>query len=132
MSLYLQRQIRLIVSAVQNMVNPILDRGQVGPEKISSVTELAEASGNRVLIPPSSTDYQLALPASIALARLVYIESDQDISVKLGGTEADREIEMKVPSTDSVAIMYLDAEVDSIYVTTGLTATNVFYGVVGA
>lgn len=131
MPLYLQRQIRVIVSAVQNMVNPLLDRGQAGIERISDVAELAEASGNRVLVPASSSDYQLALPASIGLARLVYVESDQDITVKLGGIEADRAIAMKTPDTDSPAILYVDAEVDSIYVTTGTLDTNVYYGVVG-
>jgi hypothetical protein len=131
MPLYLQRQLRVVVSAVQNMLNPIIDRGQTGIERVSDVTEYEEASGSRVLVPASSTDYQLAFPASIALARLVFIEVDLDATVKLGGTEADRAIAMKIPATGKMAVLYLDAEVDSIYITTGATATNVFYGVVG-
>jgi len=131
MALYLQRQFRLIVSAVQNMVNPLVERGGSGLELINSVDELAEASGNSVLVPASQTDYQLAMPASISTGRLLYLETDQDLVIKLGGTEADRAISLKVPSTTIKAVLYLDAEVTSIYVTTGVTATNVYYAVVG-
>jgi len=132
MSLYITRQIRLLVSESQQGTNPIVSRGG-DEEKVSAQTALAEATGSLIVVAPASTDVPLPMGSGIATGRLFYLEADQDITIKFGGTEAERAMSVKVPQSGKLARMFLDIEFTSVYVTnSGTSAANVVYAVIGS
>jgi len=132
MSLYTSRQFRLKSSVLQSLDNPVIDRG-ASEQKISGVAELAEATGSQIVVAAAATDEQLPMGSGIVTGRAFYMEADQDVTIKFGGTEADRALSVKVPSTTYPAILYLDIEFTSVYITNaGTDDANVFYAVIGA
>ena len=133
MTLYVRRQFKFDVSKIQSMTDPLVSRG-AKEEKISGQTALAEGIGSEVVIPAPSVDLQLPLGSGVTTARALYLESNQDITIKVGGTEADRALALKLPDdAGAKAIVYLDAEFTSLYVTLGgTTDAEVFYSVLGS
>jgi hypothetical protein len=133
MTLYIHRQFKLEVSKIQNMTNPLVSRG-ASETRISGQAELAEGIGSEVVVPAPSTDLLLPLGSGITTGRALYFESNLDMSIKIGGNEADREIVLKLPDASGAkAIVYLDAEFTSLYVTlAGTTDAEIFYAVLGS
>lgn len=132
MSLYITRQLRLLVSESQQGTNPIVSRGG-DEEKVSAQAALAEATSSLIVVAAAATDLQLPLGFGIVTGRLFYLETDQDITVKFGGTTVDRALLVKVPQSGKIARMFLDISFTSVYVTNGGTvAANVVYAVIGS
>lgn len=133
MSLYIQRQLQLKAGQTATIQNPIIDRGNSGIDRISAQTHLAEATTGRIVLAAGATDTQIALGQGIATGRLFYLETDQDITVKLGGTEAARALSVKIPVDAVVGTLYMDVEYTSVYLTNGGTSdANLYYAIVGA
>lgn len=133
MSIYIQRQLQVKAGETLTVKNPIIDRGNSGIDRISAQTHLAEATTGSIVLADGSTDTQISLGTGIVTGRLFYLETDQDITVKLGGSQADRALPIKVPVSGIVAAMYLDVEYTSVYLTNASgTDANVYYAIVGA
>lgn len=133
MSLYIHRQLQLKAGQTSTIQNPIIDRGNSGIDRISAQTHLAEATTGRIVLAAGATDTQITLGQGIATGRLFYLETDQDLTIKFGGTEADRALSIKVPLESVVATLYMDIEYASVYLTNGGTSdANIYYAIVGA
>jgi len=131
-SLYITRQLKLLVSESQQGINPIVSRGN-DEEKITTQTALAEASGNKIVVASEASDLQLPMGSGITAGRLFYLESDQDLVLKLGGSDALRALAVTVPQTGKIARVFLDVEFNSIYVSNeGDDDANVVYAVIGS
>ncbi len=133
MSLYLKRQLKIKASNLQSMDNAIVARG-ASEESINGITELAEATASQIVIPASTTDEQLPMGSGVATGRAFYLETDKDLTIKFGGTDALRALTVKVPSTSFPAILYLDIEFTSVYATnaSATDGANVYYAVIGS
>jgi hypothetical protein len=132
MSLYLRRQIMLKGSDSSGMGNPIIQRGDRFTQ-ISAIAELAEAVGGSLVVPAPQTDMVLPFPPGATTGRMFYIESDLEITLKFNGVEADRGLVIKPPSSTISAVVLLDIEFTSVYLTLGgTTSANIYYAIIGA
>lgn len=114
------------------MLNPIIDRG-ASQDRIDAQTSLAESLSARIVVANSTTDLQLTMGAGLTTGRMFYIESDQNITIKFNGTDAARALNLKVPSTSVVGILYMEIDFTSVYISNGSgTSANVYYAVVGS
>jgi len=135
MTLYIVRQWKTIVSTNQSGTMPVITRGSdQADERFSAVTAIAEASAAQVVVPNTASDLELPLGSGIVTGRMLLIESDVDITIKLGGTEAERALALKVPvASSSKARLSADVQFTALYVTVpGAVDANVYYAVVGA
>jgi len=132
MTLYVKRQLRITVSDNRNGDNPFVSVG-ANEESYSDQAHSTKTTDSRIVIAAGAVDTVLPMGSGLTTGRGLYIESDQDITIKLGGTEADRAIALKLPATDKKARAYLDAEFTSLNVSNaGATEANVYYAVIGA
>jgi len=132
MAIYIDRQLQITVSKNANLTDPVMQRGST-VTKIKEQTHLAEVVSGSIVVPAPSTNLQLSISPGITTGRAFYLESDQNLTVKFGGTEDDRALTLKVPETSKLATMYLEIEFDSVYVTLGgTTDANIYYAAIGA
>ena len=133
MSIYIRRQLQLKASQNSNMQNYILDRGNSVQDRIEAQAALAESIAGPIVVANATTDIQLSMGNGITTGRLFYLESDKNVTIKFNGTDAARALVLKVPATGLMAVMYLDVEYTSVYLSNASGASaNVYYAVVGA
>ena len=136
MTTYITRQVQLDVSENQNGTGQVIKRGET-PVKFEEVAELAEAEFKKYVIALPVTDKDLMEGTTIALAKILYLETDTELTVKLADV-GDTGIKVKPLVTDDAATkrgtLYLEGEFTKVYVTpVGATGdANVIMGVVGA
>jgi len=136
MTTYVTRQVQLAVNENQNGTGQVIKRGQT-PTKFDGVNELAEAEFKKYVIALPETDKDLLEGSTIALAKILYIETDTELVVKLE-TTGDTGITVKPLVSDDNeekrGTLYLEGEFTKMYITpTGASGNaNVIMGVVGA
>jgi len=136
MTTYVTRQIQLLVTENQNGTNQVINRGET-PTKFEEVDELAEAEFKKYVIALPETDKDLLEGTTISLAKILYLETDTELTVKLE-TVGDTGFKVKPIVTEDASekrgTLYLEGEFTKVYVTpTGTSGNaNVIMGVVGA
>lgn len=136
MTTYVTRQIQLSVAENQNGTGQVINRGE-RPTKFDEEDSLAEAEFKKYVIALPETDKDLLEGTTITLAKILYLETDTEMTVKLG-TTGDTGFKVKPLVSDDAAekrgTLYLEGEFTHVYVTpTGITGNaNVIMGVIGA
>ena len=136
MSTYVTRQIQLTVAENQNGSNQIIKRGDT-PTKFDAVAALEEVEFKKYVIALPETDKDLLAETTIGTAKILYIETDTELTVKLV-TTGDTGFKVKPLVSDDAetkkGTLYLEGEFSHVYVTpTGSSGNaNVTMGVVGA
>ena len=132
MTLYVKRQLKVSVADNRSYDNPLVSVG-ASEESYSDESHSTKVTDSLIVVAAAATDLALPMGVGLSTGRGLYIESDQDITIKLGGTEAARAISLKVPATSKKARAYLDAEFTSLYASNaGATDANVYYAVIGS
>lgn len=136
MTIYMTRQVRL--QAAQDASGQILVFRRGDREtKFNAVAALNEAGLSKLVIPIPTTDKDLMSNQEIAAGRVLYIETDTEILVKLALT-GDTGITVK-PISDADAeekpgVLYLEGDFDHVYVTPAGASgnANIIFGIMGA
>lgn len=133
MSLYIRRRLKVVASTNQNLSAPLISRGEgLADERIEAETALAEGTGSQIVVAAGAVDESLPMGSGVVTGRMLLLESDQDIGVKLSGT-GNTAITLKVPVSGVPARFVADVEFTSVHVSVpGTSNANVFYGVIGA
>lgn len=137
MTVFLKRQIAIEVTQTSSGRNPLFRRGDL-PKKLSGLPSLEEGGLQKVAIPIPTVDLDLMIDG-IANGKVLYIETDTEITVKLDTTldtgivvapldsnNADLSI---VPGT-----LYLETTFSHVYISVaGVSGVaNVVIGILGA
>jgi len=136
MTTYVTKQLRIKVAEQQNGENLIFQRGD-RETKFEAVAALDEAGLQRFVIPLPASDKDLMAGLEITTGRLLYIETDTELLIKLANV-ADTGFVVKPMIDESASekpgMLYLEGEFSHVYVTpTGTTGdATVIFGVVGA
>lgn len=132
MSLYIRRRLKVVASTNQNLGTPLISRGESQTEeRIEAQTDLAEGTGSQIVVAAAAVDEELPMGSGIVTGRMLIIESDQDIELKLSGI-GNTALPVKVPVAGVLARLVADVEFTSIHVSVpGATDANIFYGVIG-
>jgi len=136
MTTYYTRQIRAQLSEDRSGQHVLLRRGQ-DETKFNEVTDLNESGLSKVVIPIPTTDKDLLDGHEITNGKVLYLETDTEILVKLDDT-ADTGVSVKPLVSDDASekpgIMYLEGEFTHVYVSVAGTSGNatVIFGVIGA
>ena len=136
MTTYVRRQVFLKVSEDQNGQRSLIQRGDV-QTRFDAVAELEEGGLSKFAISIPAVDVDLMEGSSIANARILLIETDTELTVKLDDV-GDTGITVK-PLVDSEATtkrgtLYLEGDFTHVYVSIAGSEgeANVIMGVVGA
>lgn len=132
---YVTRQIQLQVAESQNGENLIIRRGD-RPIKFDADDNLAEAKFEKFVLTLPVTNKDLMEGASIAAARILILETDTELTLKLADV-GDTGITVKPVSTTDASTkkgtLYLEGNFTKAYVTiAGTGEATVLIGVVGA
>jgi hypothetical protein len=133
---YIKRQVKVQVSESQNGEGSLFKRGDRETSH-GAVTGLEEVGTGKFSITIPATDQDLMEGMGITTGRILYIETDTEITVKLDNT-GDTGFKVK-PVADASAstkkgTLYLEGTFTHVYVTVaGASGTaSVVVGVVGA
>ncbi len=137
MTTYITRQIQLAVSEQQNGQGQIFSRGNNIQTRFEAVAGLEEAEMKKYVIPIPTVDKDLLEGSTIASARILMIETDTEITVKLDAVGDTGFIVKPVVEDDSATkkgTLYLEGEFTHVYVSVAGASgsANVIMGVVGA
>jgi hypothetical protein len=130
------RQVRIQVAERQQGENLIFRRGD-RETKFSDVEGLNEASLSKIVVPIPTTDKDLMEGQEITTGRLMYLETDTEMVVKLA-TVGDTGFTVKpvvdASSATMPGIFYLEGEFTHVYITLAGASgnANIVFGVVGA
>jgi hypothetical protein len=136
MTTYVSRQIQIQVAEKSNGEDLVFRRGD-RPTKFDAVVALNEAKFSKFSIPIPQTDYDLIADENISAARILYLETNTEMTVKLGSV-GDTGIVVKpivVADADTKkGVLYLEGDFTHVYVTfVGSSGSaDVLMGVVGA
>ena len=137
MTLYLKRQIFIEASQQANGRDLVLSRGSL-MKRLSGLDEMEEGGARKVALSIPSVDVDL-MASGIALGKILYIETDTEITLKLSTTsdtgitvtpvDPDNNDLTEVPGT-----LYLEGEFTHVYVSVaGASGTaNLVVGILGA
>lgn len=136
MSTYITRQIKLQVAQEQSGQNLVIRRGDK-ETRFNGLSALAEAGIAKLAIPIPTVDKDLMEGHEIAVGRIVYLETDTELLVKLDDV-GDTGITVKpldsAEASDKPGVLYLEGDFTHVYISvSGASGTaNVVFGVVGA
>lgn len=135
MTTYIERQVIFRVSENQNGEGKIISRGDRST-RFDALDDLIEGELLKYVISAPTTDKDLLSGSTIAAARILYIETDVEIRVKLDDT-ADTGFLVTPVDSDNAdtkrGTLYLEGNFTHVYVSVGgTTDANVIMGVVGA
>jgi len=136
MTTYVTRQTRIVVSEDRGGTKLVFRRGDT-ETKFTELSELNEASFSKLVLPDTTTDKDLMEGQEISAARILYLETDKELLVKLADV-GDTGITVKPVSTtlatENPGVLYLEGDFTHVYVTVvGATeSANVKFGIVGA
>ena len=128
----------MIIQVAETMTgeNELFRRGD-RVTKFNALAALAEGEAKKYSIPIPTTDKDLIEGTTIAAGKILYIETDTEITVKLNDT-ADTGFKVKPLDDDEASnkpgVLYMETEFTHVYVTVAGTSgnANIFMGVVGA
>jgi hypothetical protein len=134
--MYVKRQIDLEASQSRNGQGVVLKRGGV-QIRFDAVADLNEGGLQKVVVPLPVTDKDLMEGQEITTGRILYLETDTEMVVKLDDTEDTGVTIMPVvdDSADSKpGTLYLEGSFSHVYVTpVGTTGSaTVIVGILGA
>lgn len=128
--MYLQRRIQLRASDDQGFSNKLLDVGG-SLERISELDDFSEVFSGSIKLTGPVTNTEIPLSPGLSSARILYIKTNKEISVKLDDT-ANSSIIVKPPQTGIDATFYLEGDFSAIYFSyTGSDELSLFYAIVG-
>lgn len=136
MTTYVTRQIRFLASEDQNGENQIIKRGD-RETKFEAIDALAEGEFKKYVLALPITDKDLLEGSTIAEGKILYIETDTEMVIKLG-TVGDTGFTVKpivaADTEERRGVLYLESAFTHVYVTpVGSSGNaNVIVGVVGA
>lgn len=136
MTTYLTRQLRIAVAQDRSYQNLVFRRGDK-EIKFNAVTVLEEAGLAKLVIPIPTVDKDLMEGQEITAGRLLYLETDTELTVKLG-TVGDTGIVVKplvtADADEKPGVLYLEGNFTHVYVSIAGASgnANVIFGVVGA
>lgn len=137
MTVYLKRQLHVEASQNANGRNSIFLRGDL-PTRFSGVASLEEGGIQKVALSIPTTDQDLLIDG-IAAGKVLYVETDTEITVKLDDTSDTGFLVSPVDSSssgldDSPGILYLETTFTHVYVSVaGSSGTaNVIVAMLGA
>lgn len=137
MTTYVTRQVQLQVSERSNGEDLVMKRGDRSV-KFEALAALNEARFEKFVLPVPTTDQDLMDGASITTGRILYIETDKEITVKLADTGDTGFTVKPVPATVSTSetrgTLYLEGSFTHVYVSVAGSSgsANVLVGIVGA
>jgi len=136
MTVFLKRNLVIEASQQQNGRDPILVRGGAD-KRISGVSTLDEGGLKKIALPIPSVDVDLMMD-SVASGRVLYLETDTEITVKLDSA-SDTGFTVK-PLDDTKSglgnipgTIYLETAFTHVYVTVAGTSgeANIVIGILG-
>lgn len=131
MTAFITRQVEIKATEQQNGEGILISRGG-RPTSISGLDALNEAELKKYVLAAPTVDKDLLEGSLVAIGRILYIETDQDITVKLADT-TDTGIEVKPLNSSTPGVLYLEGSFSKVYVSlAGTTDANILMGVVGA
>jgi hypothetical protein len=136
MTTYMTRQIRVQLTEDQSGQKVILRRGDA-ETKFNDEAALNEGGLVKHVIPIPTTDQDLMEGQNIAVGKVMYIETDTELVVKLDDV-ADTGITVKPlvddENTIKPGILYLEGDFTHAYVSVAGASgdANVIFGVIGA
>ena len=132
---YVKRQIQLHVSESQNGENAIIKRGDRFA-KFDSDVNLAEAKFEKFVLTLPVVDRDLMEGSSIAAARMLILETDTELTLKLADIGDTGITVMPISAVDATikrGTIYLEGDFARVFVTiAGTGEAVVLIGVVGA
>ena len=135
MTTYVKRQVQIQVSESQNGANLIFKRGD-SPIKFDADDNLAEAEYKKYVLTLPVTDKDLLDGTTITAGRILQIETDTELTVKLDDTGDTGIVVKPVSSDDSETkrgVLYLEGNFTHVYITiAGTGEANVLMGAVGS
>ena len=136
MTTYVKRQIIVQVSESKNGENVVMKRGD-RETKFDEVAALNEATFSKKVIPIPTVDKDLLEGEEIAVGKILYLETDTELTVKLAATSDTGFKVVPVVTADAATkrgTLYLEGTFTHVYVSIAGTSgnANVLIGVVGA
>jgi len=136
MTTYVTRQVQVQVSERTSGENLIFKRGDRAA-KFEALDTLNEARFEKYVLAIPTTDQDLMVGASISAGRILYIETDTEITIKLDDTTDTGFVVKPVPTTvtdDKRGVLYLEGNFTHVYATVAGASgsANVLIGIVGA
>lgn len=135
MTTYIQRQVQLQVAEDQSGRNQLIKRGYDAVTRFDAIAALKEAELKRYDLQAPLTDHDLLASTSISAGKILYIEANGPITIKLGTTGDTGIAITPLDSSDTTkrAVFYYEGTFTHVYVTIGGTSlVEVLMGVVGA
>jgi len=136
MSTYVTKQLRIAVAEDQGQQTLVFRRGDT-ETKFEAVADLNEAGLSKLVIPIPTTDKDLMEGQEITTGRLLYIETDTELLVKLADAADTGFIVKPLVTADASTkpgMLYLEGSFTKVLVTpAGVSGeANVIFGVAGA
>lgn len=136
MTTYVRRQVIVSVAEKSNGEDLVFRRGD-RETKFDAVAELDEAKFSKFVIPLPQTDYDLMAGENITTGKILYLETNTEMTVKLNNVGDTGIVVKPVVATeadDKKGILYLEGEFTHVYITLAGSSGNadVIMGVVGA
>lgn len=135
MSTYIQKQIVFRVSDRQNIDSNIFKRGD-RLTKFEAIADLNECEAKKYAVPIPTVDKDLIEGTTITLGKILYIETDQEITVKLNAVgDTGFKVTPIVDGDDErPGQLYLETEFTHVYVSVAGASgeANIIMCVLGA
>lgn len=137
MTVFLKRQIAIEVTQASSGRNPLFRRGDL-PKKLSGLSSLEEGGLQKVAIPIPTVDLDLMIDG-IAEGKVLYIETDAEITVKLDTTLDTGVVVAPLDSNNAdlslvPGTLYLETTFSHVYISVAGASgvANVVIGILGA
>ena len=137
MTIYLKRQISMEVTQASSGRNPLFRRGDL-PKKLSGLSTLEEGGLQKVAIAIPTSDVDLMIDG-VAEGKVLYIETDTEITVKLDTTSDTGFLVAPVDSANAdlslvPGTLYLETSFSHVYISVAGTSgtANVVIGILGS
>lgn len=138
MPVYIKRRITLQASQKKSGGDMIFQRGD-RDVSFDALDDLAECGLRKLAIPVPTTDLDLMDGEQVAAGKILFIETDTDITVKLnsaGATPIDVKPVIAADSalTSKPGVLYLEGVFDHVYLSVAGTSgsANVMVAIIGA
>lgn len=136
MTTYITRQLRIMVAQNQSQLNLLFRRGDK-EINFNAVAALNEAGLSKLVIPIPTVDKDLMESQEITTGRLLYLETDTELLVKLvdaGDTGIVVKPMIDAEATEKPGVLYLEGSFTKVLVTPAGSSgeANVIFGVAGA
>lgn len=123
--------VRALLKMELKLSDGALGDGEFGKQKIDEqVDAYNHGNSRKYTVPANQTDYELDLTDIATVGALLYVKTDQAVSVKLNST-GNSGIPINLIEENSPGYFLLTADVTKLYVTTGGTDTTMVLSLMG-